>query len=403
MQRQYDVIVLGASGFTGKLVAEYMHGQYGTGNLRWALAGRNLRKLEAVRDEYASSDVDILVADSNDLDSLEALVQQGRVVLTTVGPYARYGSKLVDACAKHGTHYCDLTGEVHWMRKMIEAHQPAAEASGARIVHTCGFDSIPSDIGVYFLQKHMQERHGCPASHIKYRTRKFKGGASGGTIDSMMAMMEEAQSDPSIRRTVADPYALNFGERGLDGTDSVQPYYDADFHAWVGPFVMAMINTRVVRRSNELLGYAYGHDFRYDEGTLTGDGVVGMMGATATAMGTGLVEGLSALEPARSLMKRVLPKPGEGPSRETIETGYFEVELLAKHPEDSAKNLRALVRGDRDPGYGSTAKMIAESAVSLAQDEIDVPGGFWTPASAMGDALLDRLPAHAGVTFDLID
>ncbi len=401
MQREYDIIIWGATGFTGKLVAEYMAANYGGGNLTWALAGRNAAKLNAVRDA-CGADVPVLEADAHDTNAIAALVQKTRVVLTTVGPYARYGSELVAACAEHGTHYCDLTGEVHWMHKMINAHQQRARESGARIVHTCGFDSIPSDLGVYFLQQHMRNTHGVPAREIKYRAKAFKGGFSGGTIDSMMAMMEAAKKDPSITRTIADPYALNQQHRGLDGPDHNHHYYDADFKSWVGPFVMAAINTRVVRRSNELLNLAYGADFRYNEGTLTRDGVTGLMGAAALGMGSSMMNSMAALEPARKLMQNFLPKPGEGPSREEIENGFFEIELVAKHPDDSAKDMRASVKGDRDPGYGSTAKMLSESAVCLAQDDLAAGGGFWTPASAMGDALLQRLPANAGVTFELL-
>ncbi len=399
MQREFDIIIWGASGFTGKIVCEYMQQNYSAGNLTWAVGGRNQAKLA---DLKLGDDIQILVADAQDPKALEQLVQRARVVLTTVGPYARYGSPLVEACAKHGTHYCDLTGEVHWMRRMIESHSAAAEHSGARIVHTCGFDSIPSDIGVYFMQQQMQQHHGVPANHIKYRTRAFKGGFSGGTVDSMMAMMESAKNDPSIMEIIADPYALNFKHRGLDGMDNNGQYYDEDFKAWIGPFVMAAINTRVVRRSNELLGEAYGADFRYDEGSIVGDGVGAMFGSAAMAMGTSLMNSLAAIEPTRKLMQMVLPKPGEGPSQETIRTGFFDIELLAKHPTDPSKNLRGKVHGDRDPGYGSTAKMLAECAVCLAQDELSVGGGFWTPASAMGDALLERLPANAGVTFELM-
>lgn len=400
MQREYDIILWGCTGFTGQLVTDYMHRTQGDGNLRWALAGRNREKLENLR---GGRDLAIIEADASDPESIAALVQKGRVVLTTVGPYARYGSELVAACAKHGTDYCDLTGEVHWMRQMIQTHQASARASGARIVHTCGFDSIPSDLGAYFLQQHMQERHGCPATHIKYRAKAFKGGFSGGTIDSMMAMMEAAQDDPGVMRTIADPYALNFTSRGVDGLDNNQPFYDPDFQSWVAPFVMAAINTRVVRRTNELLGGAYGHDFRYDEGTLVNGNVTGMLGATAMALGTQAMNGITTLATARKLLQRVLPKPGEGPSKEAIEKGFFEIELVAKHPTDTHKDLRATVKGDRDPGYGSTAKMLSECALSLAQDDLPVAGGFWTPASAMGDTLLNRLPANAGVSFTLAE
>ena len=399
-ERPYDIIVWGASGFTGRIVVDYIHQEYGNGNLRWAIAGRNPAKLESV---VAGRNISVLDADSHDRESLNRLVRQTKVVLTTVGPYARYGSELVAACAEHGTDYCDLTGESLWMRDMITAHQQAAKDSGARIVHTCGFDSIPSDIGVFFLQKEMQARHGVAARHIKYRTKAFKGGFSGGTIDSMMAMMEAAQKDPGLLKKLSDPYLLNDNMRGADGTDRFSPYFDEDFDAWVGPFMMAAINTRVVRRSNELLGSAYGDDFRYDEGSLTGSGPKGFLGATGIGVGSGIFAGLASLPITRKGLQKVLPKPGEGPSPEQQRTGYFEVEMRAKHPTDATKDLVACVKGDRDPGYGSTAKMIAESALALAHDNLPATGGFWTPASAMGDALLQRLPANAGVTFDIVE
>ena len=399
-ERPYDIIVWGASGFTGRIVVDYIHQEYGNGNLRWAIAGRNPAKLESV---VAGRNISVLNADSHDRESLNRLVRQTKVVLTTVGPYARYGSELVAACAEHGTDYCDLTGESLWMRDMITAHQQAAKDSGARIVHTCGFDSIPSDIGVFFLQKEMQARHGVAARHIKYRTKAFKGGFSGGTIDSMMAMMEAAQKDPGLLKKLSDPYLLNDNMRGADGTDRFSPYFDEDFDAWVGPFMMAAINTRVVRRSNELLGSAYGDDFRYDEGSLTGSGPKGFLGATGIGVGSGIFAGLASLPITRKGLQKVLPKPGEGPSPEQQRTGYFEVEMRAKHPTDATKDLVACVKGDRDPGYGSTAKMIAESALALAHDNLPATGGFWTPASAMGDALLQRLPANAGVTFDIVE
>ena len=400
MDRPYDIIVWGASGFTGRLVVDYMSKHQTTSNLRWAVAGRNTNKLEEV---LSGREVQILQAESHDTESLEALVRQGRVILTTVGPYARYGSELVAACVRHGTHYCDLTGEVHWMREMISKHQQEAKDSGARIVHTCGFDSIPSDIGVFYLQKQMQARHGVAAKHIKYRTISFSGGASGGTIDSMMAMMEKAKEDPSISKIIADPYALNDGKKGLDEPDRMSAYFDEDFDSWVGPFIMAAINTRVVRRTNELLGGIYGTDFRYDEGTLSGKGAGGFFGATGVGIGTGALAGLASFSPTRSILKRVLPKPGEGPSKEARDKGFFEIELLGIHPNDTSKNIKVRVKGDKDPGYGSTSKMIAESALALAQDDLDVGGGFWTPASAMGEALLKRLPEGAGVTFEVVE
>lgn len=399
MEREYDIIVWGASGFTGRLVVDYMAQQQGTSNLKWAVAGRNPEKIRSV---LGNRDIPIVQADSNDSESIAQLVQQTRVVLTTVGPYARYGSSLVEACAAHGTHYCDLTGEVHWMREMISAHQAAAVASGARIVHTCGFDSIPSDLGAYFLQKLMLEKHGVPAKHIKYRPRAFSGGFSGGTIDSMMAMMEQAKEDSTIMKTLADPYVLNDRMRGLDGPDRMSAYFDEDFDSWIGPFIMAGVNTRVVRRSAELLDGMYGSDFQYNEGTLTGKGAGGFLGAAGVGLGSGVFAGLAAMSLTRPLLQKFLPKPGEGPSEDAINNGYFDIELLGLHPHDASKNMRVRVKGDKDPGYGSTSKMIAESALALAQDDLPVQGGFWTPASAMGDALLKRLPQSAGVTFEVI-
>jgi len=399
MEKIYDIIIWGASGFTGRLAVDYIYKNQGNSNLTWAVAGRNESKISEVLD---GKDIPILIADSHDKESLVDLVKQTKVILTTVGPYARYGSELVEACAENGTHYCDLTGEVHWMRHMISKYQKTAKESGAKIVHTCGFDSIPSDIGVYFLQKNMRELHGVNAKQIKYRTRGFSGGASGGTVDSLMSMMEQAKKDSSILKIIANPYALNDKHKGLDGPDKMSPYFDDDFDAWVGPFIMAGINTRVVRRTNELLDNIYGEDFEYNEGSITGKGPKGLIGATTSGMVTGGMAGMAAFSPTRSILKSFLPKPGEGPSEETMENGYFEIELLGIHPTDRSKDMRVWIHGDKDPGYKSTAKMISESALSLAQDELSVGGGFWTPASAMGDNLIDRLP-NAGVTFKVMD
>ncbi len=398
--RDYDVVIFGATGFTGGYVVDYMHQTYADSNLKWALAGRSPDKLEALVDQKDIGGISVLQADAMDPASMQALVRKTRVVLTTVGPYARYGSELVAACASNGTHYCDLTGETHWMREMIEQYQAPARDSGAIIVPTCGFDSIPSDLGVYCLQRAMLERTGQPSAHIKYRTRDMKGGFSGGTLDSMMAMMEKAETEPELFDIIADPYVLNFTERGLDGPDTTQAYFDTDFDGWVAPFMMAPINTRVVRRSNELLNFRYGHDFRYEEGMYIGQGAKGAVAANALALGMAAMNRLPRIRPIRRAMQKVLPKPGEGPTPEQVENGFFEVELMAKGPTP-ADDIRVSVKGRQDPGYGATAKMLAESAVALAQDELAVDGGFWTPASAMGDQLLARLPDNADVTFEL--
>jgi short subunit dehydrogenase-like uncharacterized protein len=406
--RAFDVIVWGATGFTGRLVAEYLLERYGVGGeLRWAMAGRNLAKLESVRAEIGRNvgrpvaDLPLLTGDSDDAASLEALAARTRVVCSTVGPYTRYGSKLVAACAKLGTDCCDLAGEVQWMRRMIDAHEAAAGASGARIVHSCGFDCIPSDLGVFFLQREMRARHGVPCRRVKLRVVGSKGGASGGTIASVLAMLDEAEKDPQVRRLMADPYALNPADRrsGPDRNEGLAPAKDDDFGAWTGIYLMAGVNTRVVRRTTALLGDLYGADFRYDEAILTGEGPAGLAKAVALAAGFGAGMGLMAIGPVRRAVARFLPAPGEGPSKAQREAGWFDLALLGEHPSDRGKSLRARVTGDRDPGYGSTAKMLGESAVCLALDPATTGGGFWTPASALGDALLTRLGERAGVNF----
>ncbi len=410
--REFDVIVWGASGFTGRLTAEYLLRHYGTtGALRWAIAGRNAAKLEATRSGLSretgidASALPILVGDGEDADFLAALTRRSRVLCTTVGPYAIYGSKLVAACASHGTDYCDLTGEVHWMQRMIEAHQAAAVASGARIVFSCGFDCIPADLGAFFLQREMRARHAVACSRIQFRVAGFSGGASGGTVASMLQMLEEAECDPSLMAVMNDPYALNpKGERtGPDEPERNTPRFDDDFRQWTAPFMMAGIDTKVVRRSNALLGYAYGKGFRYDEAVLMGSGPLGFAKAAMTSAGTRAVMGAMAIGRVRRAVSGRLPQPGDGPSKAKREAGYFDIQVRGEHPSDATKTLRGRIRGDRDPGYGSTSKMLGESAVCLAQDALPVTGGCWTPASAMGDALLARLAENAGVTFALDD
>ena len=391
--REFDVVLWGATGFTGQLVAEYLLRTYGAeGDLRWALGGRNQAKLERVRKEIGeevgsdSGALPLVVGDAGDAAFTRELAGRSTVVCTTVGPYARYGSELVAACAESGTHYCDLTGEVHWMRKMIDAHQERAEQSGARIVFTCGFDCIPSDLGVFFIQSEMQRLYGVASPRVKLGVKAFKGAASGGTIASMINMLEEATSDREVARVMANPYSLNpRGDTGgPDTRDRMAPAFDDDFDQWTAPFVMAAVNTRVVRRSNALLGHAYGERFRYDEAMLMGKGPGGAAKAAATAAAMGGGMGAMAIAPIRKFAAGKLPAPGEGPTRRQQEEGFFDLHLFAEHPTDPTKALRARVTGDRDPGYGSTSKMLGESAVCLAKDALDCSGGMWTPAAAMG-------------------
>lgn len=404
--REFDIIVLGATGFTGQLVVEYLVNNYGVdGDVKWAIAGRNREKLEQVRTNSLAKEqhtlLPIIEADSTDATSLEAMAARTRVVCTTVGPYAKYGTPVVQACIKAGTDYCDLTGEVHWMANVIEAHEAEAQASGARIVHTCGFDSIPFDMGNWFLQETMQKEHGVYAGEVRTRVGDFSGAASGGTIASMLTMMEDMKADPSLRKLMANPYSLypTGVPQGNDAGDQTGPVYDADFASWTSPFIMAAVNTRVVRRSNALLGLPWGQDFRYTEGVLTGSRFKATRNSAASIMGMVAM----ALGPTRKLAQRFLPKPGEGPGREQREAGFFEVFLLGIDQADRSHDTYVKVTGDMDPGYGSTAKMLAESALCLAKDELQAGGGFWTPAAAMQGQLLQRLVQNAGLTFDQIE
>ncbi len=408
--REFSIVLWGATGFTGKLTAEYLLGKYGVDtDFRWAIAGRNPSRLEKVRDDIGrttgvdASALPIIVGDGGDEEFLAALAGRTKVVCTTVGPYALYGSKLVAACVAAGTDYCDLTGEVQWMARMIEEHDAAAAGSGARIVFTCGFDCIPADIGAYFINNEMKKRHGVPCSHLKFRVHGFSGSASGGTIASMIQMMEEASNDLGVVEIMRAPYSLNpTGKQyGLDGPEPVAPFHDADFGQWVAPFVMGAVDTKIVRRSNALLDHAYGRDFRYDEGVLCGTGASGFARATGTAAGMPLAMGAMSVGPIRRFAAGRLPQPGTGPSRASREAGYYDIRLLGIHPTDPAANLSARVYGDRDPGYGSTSKMLAESAVCLALDPPVTGGGCLTPAAAMGSALLARLPVNAGVSFTI--
>ena len=405
--RELDVIVFGATGFTGTLVAEYLVRQYGLGrDLKWAIAGRSASKLEDVKDKLGedAAALETIVADSYDDAALASLAARTRVVLTTVGPYALYGSKLVAACVEAGTDYCDLAGEVHWMRKMIDAHDDRARQTGARIVHSCGFDSIPSDIGVWFLQDAAQRSRDSCCQSITTYVKATKGTLSGGTMASMMNTVELAKQDRSLARTLANPYALNPDRNyeGPDQRDQQKAVFDADADLWTAPFIMAGINTRVVRRSHALANFPYGHDFSYREVTLTGKGAGGWSKATLLTLGLGAMVLGIAFDPTRKLLQKfVLPKPGEGPSRELQRSGFFNLMQIGKLPDGTV--IRSRITGDQDPGYGSTSKMLSEAAICLAKDDLDATGGVLTPATAMGGALLERLRANAGLTFDVVD
>jgi short subunit dehydrogenase-like uncharacterized protein len=398
--RRYDLILFGATSFVGQILTARLVERAPAG-LRWAIAGRNAGKLDEVATA-CGTDVDRIVADAGDHEAMEALAASTAVVASTVGPYARYGSHLVAAVAGAGTDYCDLTGEPHWMRAMIDAHHATAVRTGARIVHACGFDSIPSDLGVWFTQQQAIERFGMPCRSISFRLKAVRGGASGGTIASGLDLVEEARRDPSVRALLADPYAL--APEGLRSgpkqPNVTMPRPDPVSGGWVAPFIMAATNTRVVHRSHALLGRPWGNGFQYDEAMLVGAGPIGALKAAAVAGGMAGFAGAAAFGPTRALLRRVLPEPGEGPGPEARAAGFFDVRFYGR---TAAGAIVTRVTGDRDPGYGSTAKMMAEAALAFAEvDPTEVAGGSWTPATAFGDLLVDRLVAHAGLTFDVL-
>ncbi len=385
---KFDIVVYGASGFTGRLVAEYLASRTGAPrDLSWAMAGRNLGKLALVREEIgAPAETPLIAADAADAASLDAMLQQTRSVLTTVGPYQLYGSELVAACAASGTDYLDLCGEPTWMRQMIDAHQTTAQASGARILFSCGFDSIPFELGVFFLQERARQEFGAAVARVKGRVRKMKGTFSGGTTASIKATFAAAAKDFSLVPLLKNPFSLTPGFEGPKQPPGNKPLLDEDLQMWVAPFVMSTINTRTVHRSNMLMGFPYGRDFVYDEMVLTGPGDSGEANAKAVMAANNKMGGADS------------PKPGEGPSKEERETGLYDILFVGIAPD--GRQIRVSVRGDRDPGYGSTSKMIAETAICLGLAP-DVAGGIWTPGAALGNRLIERLAAHAGMTFEV--
>ena len=404
-----DLTIFGATSFVGQILTRYLVEQFGThGSLRWAIAGRSEAKLAALRTSLGlkAGKLPLVVADAADGAALRRMCHDTRVVISTVGPYALYGSPLVEACAETGTDYCDLTGEVQWIRRMIDAHEAAARKSGARIVHCCGFDSIPSDLGVWFLQQQARERFGRPCAEVKMRVRVMRGGISGGTIASLLNAVKEASTNPALRKELANPYSIcpqGYAPK-VRQPNVKAAQYDAEFGAWVAPFPMSDINTRVVQRSNALSKQAYGADFRYDEAMLAGKGFKGRAAATAITAGLAGFLVASALPPTRWALERfVLPGPGEGPSAEQQRNGFFDLRFLGKTAD--GRTLRVKVTGDRDPGYGSTARMLGQAGACLALDLADSnhKGGFWTPATIFGERLIERLEAHAGLTFEVMD
>lgn len=383
--REFDAIVYGSTGYTGRLVAEHLLKAYGVGGeVKWAMAGRSADKLAEVRALIgAPESLPLIVADAHDPAALEAMAKRAKVVITTAGPYQLYGSDLVAACAKTGTDYVDLTGESHWIAAMIKAHEAEAKASGARLVFSCGFDSIPFDLGAWYAEREAKARLGAYVPRVRGRIRGMRGGLSGGTLASGATTMAAIQSDPSIGVLLQNPFALTPGFEGVRQPDGETPYEDKVTGSWVGPFMMAGINTKAVHRTNFLLGRPWGDGFQYDE--------MQMLDGPPKAGSGG---GMGGFEFGPGGM----PKPGEGPTKAERDAGFYDILFIAEAAD--GRTVKAVVKGDADPGYGSTSKILAEAGLALiGVPRAQTPGGCWTPAAAMAEALLARLPERAGLTF----
>lgn len=415
MNSQYDVIVFGATSFVGQILAQYLTDQFNQPGqdaneketLNWAIAGRSQAKLDEVKAKIKQPNLTTIIADAHDEAAIKKMCEQAKVIISTVGPYALYGETLVKVCAESGTDYCDLTGEVQWIDRMLKKYESTAKASGARIVHCSGFDSIPSDMGVYFTQKEAKKNLGEYCNNISMRVKAAKGGASGGTIASILNITEEVMKDPALRKDLVNPYLVcppdhNFKARQFD---TKKPTFDKNFNGWTAPFVMAGINTRIVFRSNALAGSLYGNDFKYDEAMLVGKGFKGRLTATGLVAGLGAFFIGAALKPTRWVLEKyVLPKPGEGPTpKEQIE-GYYDIRFIGKTA--SGKEIRSKVVGQGDPGYGSTSKMLGQVGACLALDSellAEKEGGFWTTSTLLGDRLIERLEKDAQLKFEVLN
>lgn len=401
----YDLVVFGATGFIGRILCSYLLDQINVNDsVKWAVAGRSQDKLDALIAELGASGLPSIIADATDEASLRELCAQTRVVISTVGPYALHGEPLIKVCADTGTDYCDLTGEPQWVRQMIERYQADAQRSGARIVHCCGFDSIPSDLGVFYLQQQTKEQLGAYCDRIKMRVKSAQGGISGGTAASGINIIQESRLNPELRQELDNPYSLclNAPAAMTHPPTLVPVEYDSDFQGWVSPFVMAAINTRIVLRSNALLGYAYGKNFQYEEAVLTGPNATGWLAAKGLSVAlTGLAVA-TAFSPTRWLLKNtIIPEQGKGPSQASQEEGFYDLRFWGV--TEKGETIEVKVLGDRDPGYGSTSKILGQAGLCMAEDFAgdEKPGGFWTPASMFGDSLIERLVKAAGLTFEV--
>ena len=388
--REFDIVIYGATGYTGRLVAEYLSQHYRASPdaPKWAMAGRSEAKLREVRDLIgAPASTSLIVADADDPASVAAMVERAKVVITTVGPYQLYGEPLVAACVAAGTDYADLCGEPGWMAEMIAKYDAAAIASGAHICFSAGFDSIPFDLGVLMLQNEAKARFGAPAPRVRGRVRAMKGTFSGGTAASLTETMKAVAKNPKLIAVLNNPFALTPGFEGPSQPKGLIPHYEDDLEKWAAPFIMATINTKNVHRTNFLLGHPYGEDFRYDEMMLTSPGEAGKAAAHAVA------------EMLKNPFGAKPPKPGEGPTPEERENGHYDVLFVGEMP--GGEKLHYGVKGRYDPGYGSTSRMIAETGIALLSCK--TAGGVGTPGSFVGEALVKRLQDNAEITFAVED
>lgn len=410
MNSQFDIIVFGATSFVGQILVQYLSEQFnqpGKEALKWAIAGRSQAKLDEVKSKTKQPELMTLIADAQDETAIKAMCDQAKVIISTVGPYALYGETLVKVCAETGTDYCDLTGEVQWIDRMLKKYEATAKTSGARIVHCSGFDSIPSDMGVYFTQREAKKNLGEYCNNISMRVKAAKGGASGGTIASILNITKEVIKDPALRKDLVNPYLVCPKGHGYKARqfDTKTPTFDKNFNGWTAPFIMAGINTRIVFRSNALAGSPYGKDFKYDEAMLVGKGLKGRLTATGLVAGLGAFFIGAALKPTRWVLENyVLPKPGEGPTPKEQVEGYYDIRFVGKTA--SGKEIRSKVIGQGDPGYGSTSQMLGQVGACLALDtELmeNKEGGFWTTSTLLGDRLIERLEKDAQLKFEILN
>lgn len=405
--KKFDLIVFGATSFVGQIVCKYLLDECNEPELSWAMAARSEAKLLQLKSELGESAafIPMIIADASDPQSLHELCSRGQVVISTVGPYALYGELLVKVCAQTGTDYCDLTGEAPWIKAMLDRYEQDAQKSGARIVNSCGFDSIPSDLGVKFLQEEALKQFGEMCPTVKMRVKKMRGGASGGTVASGINMFEESVNNEALQDQMQDPYSLCPAQHSKSlRQKQINVEYDKDFDSWVGPFIMEAINTRIVLRSNAIrVEGSYSDVFSYNEGTLTGAGFAGENKAKAIAFGTRIAPSALSIGVLRGFLTRfILPKPGEGPSPEQQLNGFYDLRFLGTTAK--GEQIRVKVTGDRDPGYGSTAKMLTQAAIGLCRDvdKKDKPGGFWTPATVFDRKIITRLESSAGMGFEVL-